>query len=74
MTCIMPFSSATSEPLFWRMSMSAYFAISILRGSQTISVQPPLLRRSLMNEPMTGCVSVVFDPMIRTTSACRIDS
>src|SRR6056297_3092293 len=47
-------------------------ASSILRGSQTISFVP-FLACSLNQEPITGWVSVLFEPITKRTSASFID-
>ena len=44
------------------------------RGSATISFAPFLATASLMARPITGCASVVFEPMTKMQPACLISS
>ncbi len=67
-TFIMPLNKATFVPGFSGRYTSALYANGIFLGSATI-IFAPLFFACFTKDPRTGCVSVVFDPVINITSA-----
>ena len=63
-----PFNSAVSDPGRWRICTVAMLARSIWRGSATIN-NVPLRTARRIRVPITGCCSVVFDPITKIARA-----
>jgi len=74
MTFIIPFSQATSVPFFCRSHSAASLTRSILRGSTTISFAPCSRTARRITVAITGCVSVVLEPVTKMQAACSSSS
>ncbi len=71
MTCIIAFSSQTSEPGRSCRCRFAIFVSQIARGSATTSVAP-LRTAFLIRSASTGCASVVLEPITSRKRAFSI--